>query len=82
VEVVGIAIVDPAGRSVVEVVVPGASACGQPNLFRGGLAAQDEFAAVGEFDADDAVAGGVIDLIGIECLEPLGDRVETLVSPL
>src|SRR5258707_5227227 len=56
VEIVAVAIVDPAGRGVVEVVVPGASARGKPNLIGGGLPAQDELTAVGKHHADEAIA--------------------------
>src|SRR5271163_1808671 len=81
IEIVAVAVVNPSAGSVVEVVVPRASARREPDLIGRGLPAQDKLAAVGKFHRDDAVAGDVIDLIGVERLQPLGDAAKTLVRP-
>jgi hypothetical protein len=80
VQVVAITVVNPSRTGRVEVVVPRARAGGEPNLVGGSLAAQYKLAAVWKLHRDDAVAGGVIDLVRIERLEPFGDTAEALIG--
>src|SRR5262249_15056477 len=80
VEVVPVAIADPRAACGIPVVVPGARARGEPHLPRGALTVQHETRAVRELERQHAVAGGVVDLLRIDVLEPRRNALEAGVG--
>jgi len=82
IEIMAVAIVSPMSRRRVAIVMPRAGVGSEPDLIGCGLSAQDKLAAVRELNRHDAVAGNVIDLVGVERFKPFSDDAEAFVSPL
>src|SRR5262249_60158307 len=72
------AAVPPATGRVVEAVVPGPRAGGEPDLPCGGLPVQDEPGAVLELHGDEAITRGDVDLL--QGLEPARRPLEARVG--
>ena len=83
VEIVPVAVVDPGLALRVPIVVRRAVDGREPHLARRPLAVQDEAHPVGELERQLAIAGRVIDLVGIEAFEPRRNALQTgLGAPL
>ena len=59
------------------IVMPGAHPRGQPHLRVSRLSIQDKSLSIGEIERNHSVGCRVVDFIGIDALQPIGDSIQT-----
>ena len=77
VELMSVFIVQPTLALGRPIVMPGAHPRGQPHLRVSRLSIQDKSLSIGEIERNHSVGCRVVDFIGIEALQPIGDPIQT-----
>ena len=79
-ELMPIAVILPAFSLRIPVVVICSHPGSKPDLMVARLAVQDELAAIGELEAQEAISAREIEFVGVEILEPGGDPLDARVG--
>src|SRR5579862_9054241 len=81
-KLVAVLVVDPQTARGVPIVVEPVRTGGQPHLLHLRLAREDKLCTARELDRHDSVGGRVVNFVGVEVLEPLGDLAQGRIGPL